>query len=373
MKRGPRQSWRWWLPQLLLMVALVAFAAGLGLMLAANMAERGMTADFAFLGNTARFPIAESLLPYSPLDSFAWAFVVGLGNTLFLTLLVILLSTLVGVPVALGRRSHHMLAHNLAGAFINLLRNTPLVVQLLFWYGVLTIGLPPSQEALQPLPGVFLTDRGLYFTSFGITGTALPMVATVIGGLLLTAILAWRGRLHQASLATLSTVLVATAIWFALDLGIERDMPRLGRYNVEGGLTLTPEFMAVLVGSVLYASAFAAEIVRGGIEAVPAGQWAACRAMGLTDRQSLRTVIVPQALRIMVPPMTSQFINILKNSTLALVVGYPELNFIANTSMNHTGQALESVGLLMLVFLVLAATISLLMNRLNRHAARWAQ
>ena len=371
MRRLRPKARRWW-PQFLLLSGLFALLVTLGVVVAGNMAQRDMILGFGFLRYGARFPIAESLLPYSPVDSLFWAFLVGLGNSLFLTVAVIFLSTLLGIPIALARRSRHLPAQFLAGAFVDLIRNTPLVVQLLFWYGVITISLPPPHAAIQPLPGIFLTDRGLYFTMFGITGAALPMVLTVMGGLALTAILAWRGRLHQASLATLGVVLVGSALWALLDLGIERDVPRLGRYNFVGGLNLTPEFVAVMVGSTLYASAFAAEIIRGGINAVPAGQWAACRAMGLTDRQSLRLVVVPQALAIMVPPMTSQFINILKNSTLALAVGYPELNFIVNTGINHHGQALESVALLMLVFLLLAWTISLLMNRLNRHAVRWA-
>lgn len=371
--RASRDLLRWWLPQALFALAITLLGAITVSVAAHNLSVRGMALDFAFLGSTARFPLSETILGYSPSATFARALVAGLGNTVLLALIVIVFSTLLGIPLALARRSGHVLASGAARAFIDAVRNTPLVVQLLFWYGVLTVTLPPPGRALQPVPGIFLNDRGLYVTSFGITGTALPLLLVVIGGLLAVAVLAWRGRLHLASVVTLGSVIAAGGLWLSLGLGVAPDMPRLDRYNFVGGVSLTPEFAAVAIGSVLYASGFAAEIIRAGIAAVPEGQWDACRAMGLNDRQSLRLVIVPQALRVMVPPMTNQFAAILKNSTLALVVGYPDLNSIANTTMNHTGHALECVALVALVYLTLAATISLGMGLLERRSGRWAR
>ncbi|EJL27984.1 ABC transporter permease subunit [Novosphingobium sp. AP12] len=364
---------RWWLPQLLLGGTVLALLAAMAVTVTGNMALRAMTVSLGFLDNTARFPIAESVMAYSPVDGFAWAFATGLGNTLLLTATIIVASILLGIPLALARRSGHLLARLSAGAFVDGVRNTPLVIQLLFWYGVITVSLPSPRSAFQPLSGIFLTDRGLHVTTLGITGTALPLVVTLTIGLVATATLAWRGRLHQASIVSLGTVVVGATLWLALDLGLRPDVPRLGRYNFVGGLTVTPELAAVLLGSVLYASGFAAEIVRAGLAAVPAGQWDAARAMGLNDRQSLRLVIVPQALRIMLPPMTNQFVSVLKNSTLALVVGYPELNSIANTTMNHTGHALECMLVLVLAYLTLAGGISLAMNALDRRTARWTR
>ncbi|AOR79331.1 amino acid ABC transporter permease [Novosphingobium sp. 11B] len=372
-KIASRDLVRWWLPQALFAVLVLALGASLLAVAAHNLSVRGMVLDFGFLGSTARFPISETILAYSPSDTFARALVVGLGNTVLLALVVIVFSTLLGIPLALARRSEHLLASGSARVFIDAVRNTPLVVQLLFWYGVLTVTLPEPGRALQAVPGIFLNDRGLYVTSFGITGTALPLLLVVVGGLLTVAVLAWRGRLHLASVVTLATVISAGVLWLSLGLGVAPDVPHLDHYNFVGGLSITPEFAAVAFGSVLYASGFAAEIIRAGIAAVPCGQWDACRAMGLGDRQSLRLVIVPQALRVMVPPMTNQFAAILKNSTLALVVGYPDLNSIANTTMNHTGHALECVGLVALVYLTLAATISLGMGTLERRSARWAR
>ncbi|NLR70304.1 ABC transporter permease subunit [Novosphingobium sp. ERN07] len=367
-----RDLLRWWLPQALFALAVAVVGAITMFVAAQNLSVRGIVLDFDFLSSTARFPLSESVLAYSPSSTFARALVAGLGNTVLLALVVSVFSTLLGIPLALARRSSHPLAIGTAGTFIDAVRNTPLVVQLLFWYGVLTVTLPPPGNALQPIPGIFLNDRGLYITSFGITGTALPLFLVAMGGLLVVAVLAWRGRLHQASVVTLAGVIAASVLWLSLGLGIAPDVPHLDRYNFVGGVSLTPEFAAVALGSILYASGFAAEIIRAGIAAVPAGQWDACRAMGLSERQCLRLVIVPQALRVMVPPMTNQFAAILKNSTLALVVGYPDLNSIANTTMNHTGHALECVALVALIYFTLAAMISLGMALLERRSGRWA-
>lgn len=359
--------WRWWMPQIALLGLVAGGILWLSANVSSNLTQRGIATGLGFLDRAARFPISESLLPYSPVDSFAWAIAVGLGNTLFLATLVALISTLLGLPVALARRSGHVLARTLGGSFVDVIRNTPLVVQLLFWYGAVTISLPTSAKAWQPLAGVFFTDRGLYFTTLGLIGSAIPILLIVLTGLVGTALLAWRGKFRQASIATLTTVIFGLCA--ASLMGFERHTPVLGRFNFSGGLTLTPEFLAVLLGLSLYATAFTAEIIRGGIDAVAKGQWEAGRAIGLSERQTLRLIVMPQALRVMVPPMTSQFVNILKNSTLALVVGYPELNFVTATTINQTGQALEGIALLMLSFLVLSGAVSLMMNRLNARIA----
>ncbi|MBY0511952.1 MAG: ABC transporter permease subunit [Rhodospirillaceae bacterium] len=287
-----------------------------------NLAQRGITVGFDFLGRAARFPISESVLPYSSVDTFAWAFVVGLGNTLFASALIIVLATLLGFATALARRSRNPLARGIGAAFVETMRNTPLVVQLLFWYAMVTLGLPHPHDALNPLPGVYLTDRGLYIP--------WPRIA---------------------------------------DFSFAMEYPTLGRFNYSGGLALTPEFTAMLVGLVFYSAAFVGEIIRGGIDAVARGQWEAGRALGLPESLVLRRIIMPQALRVIIPPMTSQYINIVKNTTLALVVGYPDIAFVTATTINQTGQAVEGILLLMIVFLVISIGGSLLMNWYNRRMA----
>lgn len=304
-------------------VALVLAAAGWLIdNTLTNLAKRGITVGFDFLTRSARFPISESVLPYRPSNTFAWAFVVGLANTLMLSVVIGAASTALGLLVALARRSKNPLAKGVSTTFVETMRNTPLVVQLLFWYALVTVGLPNVHAALNPAPGVFLADRGLYFPALSFAD--------------------WR---------------------------LTFDVPHLERFNYIGGAALTPELVALLLGLILYSAAFVGEIIRGGIDAIGIGQWEAGRAVGLSERQTLRLVIVPQALRVIIPPMTSQYINIVKNTTLALVVGYPDISSVTATTINQTGQAVEGILILMAVFLTLSLSASLFMNWYNRRVA----
>lgn len=312
----------------LLQILLVALGAALLLWLAhntlTNLEQRGIRVGFGFLSNEARFPISQSILHYAPTDSFAWAFMVGLANTLFLSIFSVAAATLLGFLLALARRGGNPLGKGLASVYVEAVRNTPLVVQLLFWYALLTISLPEPHRALEPLPGLFLTNRGLYLPSISFTA-GWPLI-----------------HLQPA---------------------------RLGRFNFEGGLVLTPEFAAISAGLTFYSAAYIGEIMRGGLDAIDLGQWQAARALGLSHRQTLRYVIVPQAMRVIVPPLTSQYVNIAKNSTLALVVGYPDLAFVTATTINQSGHALEGLAILMLVFLAISLSMSTLMNWYDRRYA----
>lgn len=301
-------------PQLVVLAVAVALIVWLSDNAARNLANRGITTGFGFLGRAARFPISESVLGYSPVDSFGWAISVGLGNTLLLSIVVAIMSTAFGLPLALARRSVNPLASGLAAFVVDTVRNTPLIVQLLFFYSLLIYALPGPHDALTPLPGVLLTNRGLY----------LP--------------------------------------WFD-------GFPRVGHFNVEGGIALSPEFTAIIVGLTVYSTTFAAEIIRSGIEAVPTGQWEAARALGLSERRLFRLVVLPQALRVIIPPMTSQYVNIIKNSTLALVVGYPDVSFVIATTINQTGQAIEGVAILIAIFLAISFATSAALNAYNRYMA----
>jgi len=308
--------------QLVALAAVIALVIWLATNAVHNLASRGIATGFDFLDRAARFPISESLLPYTPSDSFAWALAVGLGNTILLSMLVAILSTAFGLLLAQARRSHNPLASGLTAIFVESVRNTPLIVQLLFFYSALIFSLPGPHAALNPAPGVFLTNRGLY----------LPWPMFDHGRWLLSS-------------------------------------PITGHFNFEGGLVLSPEFVAIVVGLTLYSTSYAAEIIRSGIEAVPQGQWEAARALGLPERRLFRLVIMPQALRVIVPPMTSQYINIVKNSTLALVVGYPDISFVTATTINQTGQAIEGVAILVLIFLVINFAASAVLNAFNRRLA----
>lgn len=369
------RTWAWQALTLLIGILLIGWLAH---NLVSNLARRGITVGFDFLDRAARFPISESLLPYSPTDSFGWAFVVGFSNTLALSLLVIVSATTLGFFLALARRSRHPLAHGTASVLVEAARNTPLVVQLLFWYSAVTFGLPSLKQALQPIRGVFLTDRGLYLPSMALDMGAVPLAITfvaAIAAIIAGTLVGRRQRIATGKPNYIGTITAACAAIVVVIAGLASvsnlhlEYPVAGKFNFSGGITLSPEFVAIVLGLVVYSSAFAGEIIRGGIDAIPTGQWEAGRAAGLSERHTLRLVIVPQALRIIVPPMTSQYINIVKNSTLALVVGFPELNFVTATTINQTGQAVEGIVILMLAFLLVSASASLLMNWYHRRIA----
>jgi general L-amino acid transport system permease protein len=359
----------------LLLIALVAGGLGwLAWNAQANLARRGITSGFGFLEQAARFPISESLLAYDTSDTFGHAFLVGITNTLFVSALVILFSTVLGLGLALGRRSTHPLVHGTATVYLEVIRNTPLVVQLLFWYAMLTVALPAARQALSPLPGVFLSVRGLYFPKLVLSGNTGWFWTTlgVSSVLLIAALVArpWRGSRFPVMRVGLlaSVVLIVLACW-AGDVGMTLDLPRLRGLNFTGGSTYTPEFTALLIGLVFYSTAFSGEIIRSGIDAVAAGQWEAGQSLGIRRWHLLRLIVFPQALRIILPPMTSQYLSIIKNSTLALAVGYPDLSFVVATTINQTGQAIEGILILMGVFLTISLTVSLLMNAYNRRLA----
>jgi len=336
-----------------------------------NLSRRGIRTGFGFLQSPARFPISESFIAYETTQTYLRAFAVGLINTLYIAVIAILLATALGFLIGFARRSRNPLVRGFSAGFVEVMRNTPLVVQLLFWYAVLTIGLPAPRAALEPLPGMFLSLRGLLLPWPRFEGTS-PVLWTAFSAAfaMLGLTLALRRRpggfvLSPATAATAGLLVVVATGW-ATNLKVTLDRPALSGFNFEGGATLTPEFMALMIGLVLYTAAFIAEIVRGGIEAVPRGQWEAGRALGLREGRILRLVILPQAVRIMVPPLTSQFLNLVKNTTLALAVGYPDFASVMATTINQTGQAIEGVMILMSIYLAISLSVSAFMNWYNR-------
>jgi general L-amino acid transport system permease protein len=363
-------------------VAVLGLAGLLALWLATNTAEnlarRGIAVGFDFLGRVARFPISESLIAYAPSDTFARAFAVGLVNTLSIASLIIVGSTVLGLFVGLARRSQHPLAFGIATVFVETMRNTPLVVQLLFWYALVTVGLPNVRQALNPLPGTFLSVRGLFVPSLQVGGSTAVLWVLLLGGIAAIVVATVVGRRQRVltgrrfrygSITTAVAVAVLGGTWGAGIWSVSIDTPRLQGFGFVGGTTLTPEFASLVFGLILYSACFIGEIIRGGIDAVGKGQWEAGRSLGLSERQSLRLVVIPQALRVIIPPMTSQYFNIVKNTTLALVVGYPDISYVVATTINQTGQAIEGVLILMAVFLTISAAISLFMNWYNRKVA----
>ena len=365
---------------LLIQAALLAAVVALGWWFwsnaQANMAARGLQFGFGFLDRSAGIPIGESLIPYTPADTYRHALTVGLLNTLRVAVVGIALCTVLGILLGLARLSANPLLRGLVGGYIEVIRNTPLVLQLVFWHAVI-LQLPSVRQALNPLPGVFLSQRGLKIPALVADPALWVFLAAVLAGAIGWWALLRRERARQAAtgerkptvIPGLALLLGLPALSLILGHAPAVSWPELAGFNFEGGLTLSPEFFALLVGLVVYTSAFVAEIVRSGIQAVHKGQWEAARALGLAPGKIMRLVILPQALRVIIPPMTSQYLNLTKNSSLAVVIGYPDLVSVANTSINQTGQAIEVITIFMTVYLVISLVTSAIMNWYNSRVA----
>ncbi|EJN12663.1 amine acid ABC transporter, permease protein, 3-TM region, His/Glu/Gln/Arg/opine family [Bradyrhizobium sp. YR681] len=342
-----------------------------------NLSARRITTGFAFLGREAGMPIADSLLAYSPRDSYLWAFVVGIANTLRVAVIGIVLATILGTLIGISRLSANWLLSRLAAVYVETLRDIPLLLQLLFWY-VLMQTLPAARAAFRPVEGVFLSNRGLILPAIPIAAPQLWVLGTAVLGLAAFVLIRrWLiaqqmrdGKPRPAWPFAIGLVLaLPTAVSVALGVPWTIEWPELRGFNFVGGLTLAPEYFALLIALVTYTSAFIAEIVRSGIQSVPRGQWDAANALGLRRSFMLRQIILPQALRVIVPPMTSQYLNLTKNSSLAVAIGYQDVVSVANTTLNQTGQAIEAIALIMAVFLTISLGISFFMNWYNSRIA----
>lgn len=311
-----------WIPQILVGLAIALILLWFGHNILANMRERGIRAGFDFLADPAGFDIGESLLDYDGGQPLWRAFAVGILNTLKVAIPAIVFSSLLGCLIGFGRLSESKAVRYLCTTCVESLRNIPLLLQLLMWYFTLSSFLPEAESAISPLPGLLLSKGGLFLPT-------LQCEARQCG-------------------------------W---------NIPHLEGFGIEGGFALSPEYLAVLLALSFYSAVFIAEIVRGGIQSVSQGQIAAARALGMRRLQVLRYVTAPLALRAIVPALTNQFLNLSKNSSLAVAVGYPEIVSIANTSINQTGRAFECIVIVMAVYLCLSLLTAILMNIYNARVA----
>lgn len=357
---------------LFVVVALVAIVVDNTL---ENLQRRGISTGFAFLRQEAGFGIIQTLVEYSETATFGRTFLVGLLNTLLVSALGIVLATLIGFLIGVARLSPNWLIARLAGVYVEVFRNVPLLLQVFFWYFAVLRALPGPRDSLSLGEAVFLNLRGLYLPRpVPEEGLGLVIGALVIGLLTSAALLAWgrrrrvkTGRLPRLGRYALVLALAPPALaWVVTGGPLIWDLPRLQGFNFQGGLTLIPELIALWLALGIYTAAFIAEIVRAGILSVPKGQTEAAAALGLSRGQTLRLVVIPQALRVIVPPLTSQYLNLLKNSSLATAIGYPDLVAVfAGTTLNQTGQAVEVIAMTMAVYLTISLSISLLMNWYN--------
>ena len=343
----------------------------------ANLQKQSLVTGFGFLFEPANFDISESLISYSSADSYLRAFVVGILNTLKVAAIGIVLAVSLGILMGIGRLSGNWLVAKLAAAYIEVMQNIPTLLQLFFWYAIFYQNLPSPRRALTPLPGVFLCNRGLIVPLPESDQAHLYMLVALLAGLAAAWLIARWSRKRQDRTGQIFPVLpVGTALTFGLPFlvwlicgaphGI--DVPVLKGFNFKGGMSISPEFIALLLGLVLYTGAFIAEIVRAGIEAVSKGQIEAAKALGLKKGRILRLIVLPQALRIIIPPLTSQMLNLTKNSSLAVGIGYPDFFALANTTINQTGQAVEGIVIIMLVYLCFSLCSSAFMNWYNKRS-----
>ncbi|RCV90518.1 amino acid ABC transporter permease [Billgrantia montanilacus] len=365
--------------QVLLIAAVAAFLLYIIGNTQANLAARGITTGFGFLTNTAGFGIVQSLIDYSSQSTYGRTFVVGLLNTLLVSALGVLAATIIGFTVGIARLSPNWLIARLANAYIEIFRNIPLLLQIFFWYFAVLRTLPSARDSLSLGEVFFLNVRGLYLpeplfeSGFGLIPLTLGIaVAASI------ALVVWNKRRHEAtgkrfpagwfSLALILglplLVLVATGV------PVTWDVPQLTGFNFRGGITIIPEFLALWLALSIYTASFIAEIVRSGIQAISHGQTEAAQALSLPRNLVLRLVVVPQAMRVIIPPLTSQYLNLIKNSSLATAIGYPDLvSVFAGTTLNQTGQAIEVIAMTMAVYLTISLLVSMFMNWFNARVA----
>ncbi|AEE68942.1 amino acid ABC transporter permease [Bordetella pertussis] len=342
-----------------------------------NLSVRNIATGFGFLDREAGFAIGETPIAYSPSDTYGRAILVGVLNTLRVAVIGIVLATLLGTLIGIGRLSKNWLVARLTSIYVEVMRNVPLLLQLFFWYALITENMPGPRQAHNPLPGVFISNRGVRVPSLEgnaldwmLGGLALAIVAIIVLGHWGRKRQEATGRIFPLGRAAIALLIGLPIVgWLASGASLALDMPALKGFNFQGGLNMSPEFAALLAGLVIYTSAFVAEVVRSGIQAVNQGQWEAAGSLGLRRAQVLRLVVLPQALRVIIPPMTSQYLNLTKNSSLAVAIGYPDIVSVVNTTLNQTGQAIEGILIIMGAYLTVSLTISIFMNWYNKRIA----
>ncbi len=369
---GGQAGWGGVLIQIAFVIVLVGIGYEIVANARANLQAQRIASGFGFLSNTAGFGVSQALIPYSESDTYARVFLVGLVNTLVVSIIGIVFASIIGLAVALGRLSPNWLLSKVSTAYVELIRNLPLLFQILFWYLAVLATLPGPRQSISLLGSVFISNRGLVMPKpIAQGGLSVFLVAIVIGivaSLVMRAYARHRLFKHGQMLTILPFVvamLIGLPILTAMVFGapVTFEIPELKGFNFAGGSRIVPEFVALLLALSTYTAAFISEIVRAGIQAIPKGQMEAGASLGLTRGETLRLVIIPQALRIILPPLTNQYLNLTKNSSLAVAIGYPDLvSVFAGTTLSQTGQAVEIIAITMGVYLLISLVTSAIMS-----------
>ncbi|MET3926070.1 ABC transporter permease subunit [Devosia sp. 2618] len=368
----------WWGPRPLAQALLVFGAILLFWWFGSNtletMAKAGIVPGFGFLSRSANFEIGEAMIPYSSADTYSRAILVGLLNTIKVAILGCVFATILGVTLGVARLSGNLLLAGIVRWYVEIIRNTPLLLQLFFW-SALTKALPAPRQAISVGDGAFLSNRGIFVPGLIVENVSglgwLAILASIVAGIVAIVLLKRRDKLLlKTVLFILLGVVAVSGLALALTGTTTRfEVPALAGFNIRGGYNLSPEFAALLTGLIVKFSAAISEIVRAGIESVDRGQWEAARALGLHNGTIMRLVVLPQALRVITPLITSSYLDLTKDSSLAVAIGYPDLVNVINTTANTTGQALEALAILIGVYLTLNLSVSALMNQYNRRVA----
>ena len=364
--------------QVLIIGTIVAIVWYLAANTNRNLAARRIATGFGFLSRNAGIPIGETPIPYDPaVSTYGDALIIGILNTLKVAVIGVILATILGTVIGIARLSRNWLVAKLAATYVEVLRDLPLLLQLLFWYTLLQ-ALPGPKQSLHLGSAVFLSNRGIKIPLLVWEPAHSWALLAFAVGLIGTWLYARRARHRQETTGARPVVwpaalglLVALplAVWAALGAPFQLELPVLRGFNFQGGGLISPEYGALLLGLVIYTASYIAEIVRSGIQSVAQGQWEAGEALGLSRAQVMRRIVLPQALRVIIPPMTSQYLNLTKNSSLAVAIGYQDVVSIAGTTLNQTGQAIEGIAYIMAVYLTISLSISLFMNWYNAHIA----
>ena len=369
---GGRAGWGGFVLQILFVAALVWICYEIVANARANLQAQRITAGFGFLANTAGFDVSQNLIPYSGSDSYTRVFLVGLLNTLLVSIIGIFFATVIGFLVALGRLSPNWLLSRISGGYVELVRNLPVLFQILFWYLAVLAALPNPRQSISLFGSFFLSNRGFVIPkpigNPGFEPFVLAIVIAVVGSLLLQRYarkqLFDHGRMIRIWPYVLG-MLVGLPLLSSLVFGapVKFEIPELKGFNFSGGSRVIPEFVALTLALSTYTAAFIAEIVRAGIQSVHKGQMEAGASLGLARGSTLRLIVVPQAMRVILPPLTNQYLNLTKNSSLAVGIGYPDLfSVFAGTTLSQTGQAIEIIGITMGVYLLISLVTSAIMS-----------
>lgn len=370
---------RAWLFQIITIVAVVSLGWYLFHNTQTNLQHRGITSGFDFLERSAGFGIAQHLIDYTESDSYARVFVIGLLNTLLVTVIGVVLATLLGFIIGVARLSPNWMINKLATVYVEVFRNIPPLLQILFWYFAVFLTMPGPRNSHNFGDMFFVSSRGLNMPAALAADGFWPFVASVVVAIVAIVLMTrWANKRFEATgvpfhkfwTGLVLLIVIPTLCGLIFGAPLHWEMPRLAGFNFVGGWVLIPELLALTLALTVYTAAFIAEIVRSGIKSVSHGQTEAARSLGLRPGPTLRKVIIPQALRVIIPPLTSQYLNLAKNSSLAAGIGYPEMvSLFAGTVLNQTGQAIEVIAITMSVYLAISISISLLMNWYNKRIA----